>query len=1241
MSKNRIFEIFSGGKWLFLSMILLIFISILVERETKNRVYSVDDTEKFRKVLISKEEEMDKLLEDVLSEAGSLSFEKLIPVLSVKYSDLLKKKGMGIFVYLEDSLVFWSDNSIPVPALFSDFPAGKALRISNSFFVRKEKISENIIISGLILIKRDYPYENRFLENGFSKDFNLSKDVRLMIDQLEPGINSVYSKEGEFLFSLDYNMAKKWDKIKMITSISMYCLAFIVFLLFIRGCFIQLIKRYGNYLFFILILFLALIFFGFHYYRIPDIIFHLDLFSPERFAQSALLPSLGDLLILSVLFLYAVVFFYSEVEINHEILLRSSWKRFFVLLFSGIVILIWYRFTFSLFKSLILDSTISFQVFKILDISVHTLIGFLILGLNFVSLAMLIDKIFSVMKKIHCRTEALIFIILINANILALLIPSVNKVPLESAIFFFITSLIFFCHKFYTGFHYHLSNYILYVILFSSFTVFEVIKFSERKAKADMKIRAVNLSTEHDPVAELLFVDIDKRLNDDEELRSIILSDDMDPGLIYSLLQKKYFTGFWDKYDLQITPCKTNDSLYVLPPEDKKYHCYEYFNQNILKDALPVPNTNFYYLDNLNGRISYFSSRLFEKDEDEITLFIELDTRLISEGLGYPELLLEEKMTLPYSDIKYSYSKYNRGRLITYSGNFPYYMTSLIYTDGTEGFSFLRKDNYDHLIYNMDKDNTIIVSKPAVFWVDILISLSYIFAFYLIGLVLLILIINRNPFFTGFQWNFKNKIQASVTALLLFSLLFVGFGTVYFSINQYRNKHVELLKEKMQSVYVELIHKLEFENDLHNWQSDEYYNLDGLLGMLSNVIYTDINLYDTRGELLASSRPEVYKKDLIAPRMNTVAYSELVLHQRAEYTASENIGGLNYLSSYVPFVNSENKLLAFVNLPYFTRQDELSREITNLIVAIVNILVLLSLLILTVAVFISNKITQPLRLIQEKFRMINLRGKNEKIDYKAKDEIGGLINAYNEMVLELSKNVEMIARSERESAWREMAKQIAHEIKNPLTPMRLSIQHLERTWKDKSKDRDEQLERISKIIIEQIDNLSAIATEFSNFAKMPHPNNEKLNLVVQLKSIIELFDNTENVSIELNLNGLSEVYVFADKEQLSRVFINLIKNAIQAAQEVEKSEVTVSLNATSEKVNIKVRDNGKGIPEEIRNKLFQPNFTTKSSGMGMGLAIVKNIVKNAGGDVHYKTEINKGTVFTVELPVYKSNEIKD
>jgi nitrogen fixation/metabolism regulation signal transduction histidine kinase len=228
-----------------------------------------------------------------------------------------------------------------------------------------------------------------------------------------------------------------------------------------------------------------------------------------------------------------------------------------------------------------------------------------------------------------------------------------------------------------------------------------------------------------------------------------------------------------------------------------------------------------------------------------------------------------------------------------------------------------------------------------------------------------------------------------------------------------------------------------------------------------------------------------------------------------------------------------------------------------------------------------------------------------------------------------------LAKSERELAWREMAKQIAHEIKNPLTPMRLSIQHLQRSINDKKENWEEQFDRLSKMLIEQIDDLSAIATEFSNFAKMPAAQNEKLDLVKKLYDTCKLFENTENLSIRLDVNGLENLFVYADREQLSRVFINLLKNATQSIPDSRKGLLLVSLEMDNSLATIKFHDNGKGIPEEIRDKLFQPNFTTKSGGMGMGLAIVESILKNAGGKIYYETELNKGSVFIVELPIYQ------
>ena len=1221
------------GRWLFVLMVVFLILSVWLERESAPRFYNQDDTTEFQNTLQIKQSQADHLIAKVLSDAQSMKENDFIASATYNYSEFYTK-GLSIVVYRDDSLIFWSDNNISVPTLRNDFPVRDLVRIANSFFIKREVTAGNLEVIGLILIKKEYPYENRFLKNSFQEDFNLAPEVKIQPKKSNSRENEVYNSDGNFLFSLDYYQARKLNPLEKLLSVFMYVLTFMLFLFFLRRFIHNAEGRQKKTLFLVFIGLLFTLYYFSHFFRFPDIIFNLEFFSPGKFARSIWFPSLGDLLFLTLISFFIVYIFYKEFIIDLTILKKSPILLYLIMLMFAILIIGWFTMTVFLFESLILDSTVSFETYKVLNLTIYTFFGFLILALLFTTLAILMDKIMGILKNIHKKNEGIYLIFGMNLVVFLSLFNDNGIINTESALFFLILSFLVYFMRITRRGNYRFSAFVSFVLLFSVYTVVEVFRFTGEKSMADMKIKAVNLSAEHDAVAELLFVNIDARLRKDEDLKAMILAPRLNVNLILSSLQRKYFSGFWDKYDLQITPCSSSDSLYVLPPEDNIYHCYNFFNELIFKDGIEVPNTGFYFLDNLNGRISYFAAIPFRKDNFERTLFIELNSRLIAEGLGYPELLLDDKFNPPPSAGDYSYAKYNKGRLITYSGSFAYYMSSSIYTDGNEGWSFTKRDKYDHLIYNIDSSNSIIVSKPSVFWVDILISFSYVFSFYFIIMVFFLVITNISPVTTHFQWNFKNKIQMTITGLLFFSLLTIGAGIVYFSIRQYQNKHVDILQEKIQSVYVELIHKLEYEEDLHNWSTPDYYHLDDLLEKFSNVFYTDINLYDQKGELLATSRPEIIENNLIAGRMNTLAYLEMVINRRSEYIHHENIGGLEYLSAYVPFVNSENTLLAYLNLPYFTRQDELTSEITNLVVAIVNILVLMSLLSFTIAVFLSNKLTLPLRLLQESFARVSLNSNNEKISYKARDEIGSLVNEYNKMVDQLTTSAELLAKSERESAWREMAKQIAHEIKNPLTPMRLSIQHLQRSIVDKKENWEEQFSRLSKMLIEQIDDLSAIATEFSNFAKMPSAQNEKLDLINIVSDTCHLFENTENLSIQIDVDDLDELFVYADREQISRVFINLIKNAVQSLPDHREGKLHVSVGKKGNMAIIRFRDNGKGIPEEIRDKLFQPNFTTKSRGMGMGLAIVESILKNAGGKVYYKTEINKGSVFIVELPLY-------
>jgi nitrogen fixation/metabolism regulation signal transduction histidine kinase len=374
--------------------------------------------------------------------------------------------------------------------------------------------------------------------------------------------------------------------------------------------------------------------------------------------------------------------------------------------------------------------------------------------------------------------------------------------------------------------------------------------------------------------------------------------------------------------------------------------------------------------------------------------------------------------------------------------------------------------------------------------------------------------------------------------------------------------------------------------------------------------------------------------------MNSLAFYEIFQnYQYDNYFQPEKIGELSYLSVYKPIINNKGQILGTINLPYFITQDKYSQEISTFIVAFINLYVLLLLASIVIAVFISNQITRPLVVIQENLQKMQLGKHNAPIYYRRNDEIGSLVKEYNKKVDELAVSADLLARSERESAWREMAKQIAHEIKNPLTPMKLNIQHLQRA-RGRGKEYNEYIERVTSILIEQIDTLSNIATEFSNFAQIPNARNQVFELAGQMKKVIVLFETHDKATIKFNYEGCENIKVNADREQLSRAIINLIKNAIQAFPEENIGKIVITLSRKEDTAIIAVKDNGSGIPLELRDKLFGPSFTTKTSGMGLGLAIVKNIVENFSGRVWFETELEKGTTFYIEIPVYE-NENND
>ncbi len=392
---------------------------------------------------------------------------------------------------------------------------------------------------------------------------------------------------------------------------------------------------------------------------------------------------------------------------------------------------------------------------------------------------------------------------------------------------------------------------------------------------------------------------------------------------------------------------------------------------------------------------------------------------------------------------------------------------------------------------------------------------------------------------------------------------------------------------------------------------------------LSDVHNLDINFFNIEGELIISSNFQLFDKEQLSTQVPEDILERIVKGERRFLQPSTDSSEVLLIYSILYAIDGSP--LAILNLPYFESDSSIPEQDVEFLETLIALYIILFIGAVILAYFLSNYITHSLTAITKKMQMVQLGKNNEPIKWRGKDEIGALVDEYNRMMAQLEEHAIKLAQSERETAWKEMAKQVAHEIKNPLTPMRLSVQMLERKLDVEDKQK---LQEFTESMIGQIDALSNIATAFSRFASMPEMKKEKIDLKPFLERV-----NAAHEIVDLDCPE-EDLIIEGDRDQLTRVLNNLILNAEQAVPEDREPEITVGFRKISnEKVEVFVRDNGIGIPESRREKVFEPSFTTKTQGMGLGLAMVKNIVKGFNGEITFNSEEGKGTTFLVRLPI--------
>lgn len=467
-----------------------------------------------------------------------------------------------------------------------------------------------------------------------------------------------------------------------------------------------------------------------------------------------------------------------------------------------------------------------------------------------------------------------------------------------------------------------------------------------------------------------------------------------------------------------------------------------------------------------------------------------------------------------------------------------------------------------------------------------------------------------------------------IVLILIASILMASISVIQFK-NEAKNYHQERLDRKEDAIKEHINYVLST-TTYPLTQKNLPLIFKDKIHELSDIHNLEINIYSLDGKLLKSSKAS-FSVDSISPPVPKYIVKLVQSSIEKRYVDVKSIDGIKNRSSFSQIKDDKFKPLGILNLPYVEDDSFYENEIQEFLIRLSQVYFFMLIIAFALAYFLSSYITQTLKTISDKINETSLNQKNEKILVEANSkEINSLIKAYNAMVDELEESAAMLAQSEREQAWRDMAKQVAHEIKNPLTPMRLTVQSFQRKFDAQDPNLKQKLDDYSKTLIQQIDTMSSVASAFSNFASMPAQQNETLNVVEVVEFSLDIF-NQDYIQFE---SEETEIISVMDRTQLVRIITNLVKNATQSIPENQEiKSVKVSIKRILNQVAITVEDNGIGIEPNNIERIFEPKFTTKNSGMGLGLGIIKNIIENYKGTITFETKLGTGTTFTVTLPI--------
>lgn len=1001
-------------------------------------------------------------------------------------------------------------------------------------------------------------------------------------------------------------------------------------------------------------------------FDLPRDYINLQVFSPNILSfNEYFAPSLGELTInlLVVLIVSWILYihFFRLLNIGYRKISNVKVLPWIALIVSIGISTFLLKIYFDIFSSITLNSRVDVEFSNIFKTNLYSFlilldVGLLLLAISLIQFSILKFNVYFSGKFGYSSRIVLPQLFLALAfNIFWFKYDL--KISLLATVALFMLCVVLYRRLFENILHQDLLNYLFIIFAFSIIVCYNVVQGIDLRKRDDARRLADTvLSSELDNIVsgyDFSLITLDRELEKIEQKRREL-------GKTSDLVEhiRGYFRATNFKgYDIRLFAYDTRGRRIGNSDIKPIYDLTSDISIDLWAEKIQFANTvegphTMYRISNTENRFADIYLGQFDLDlgrYGKINFVLELVPRQREVDGLYPFLSVDENV---YEDTRlrnsFDLALYQDGSLYYHQGKSEF---QIQYEPDTTQRETEGRKNPEQAIINKgkkyiqyvqtDKDEkTVVIRFPVTTNFGVITLFSFIFYFYILGtLGILVLPVWMLRSLRMRKINYYFPLRAKIRFGLLIISVLPMLGIIAFLYPFIEQRFTEQAKTELLDEAERLNRFIgrEFIN-MENDKLRKYKLQKDLVQQIKELEYTtknDVNLFDANGRRIASTQYDTWNEGLSSDLMDANAYNRLRGGTLVDIVVEERISNLTYYSGYRSILGNNNMPIGFINVPYVAKQDQLEDQVLDFLSYLANIYLLVFLLINAGAVIVSNAITQPLSMIQQRLSAIKLGSPNQKIDYDSQDEIGEIVRTYNQMVKQLAQSEKRLAKTERELAWRQMARQVAHEIKNPLTPMKLSIQHLTRAWKEQHHKLDNIFPRTMKTLLAQIDTMVRIANSFSEFAKMPDPTRIKMSLNEVLLEVIDLYAQSEEAVwlIDVPQDNFS---VMADRDQIARCFQNLIKNALQAIE--KDGMIQISMKIKSRMAIVAIRDNGKGMSEEVQARAFEPSFSTKSSGMGLGLAMVKRIVEISGGRIHFESEIGEGTTFFVELPAADIDE---